>query len=99
MSDRHHYSPSVMHMGDCSICGHVQENPIHRMNGTVTVMIDLPELGQCRDYIAALRQARWKYRDNPAHAQAISAILTLAEFGLIEADTRIKTLTMKGDGQ
>jgi len=26
----HAYSPSVMHMGDCAVCGHLQGAPIHR---------------------------------------------------------------------
>ena len=26
---RHHYSPSTLHMGDCSICGNVYDAPLH----------------------------------------------------------------------
>jgi rubredoxin len=26
----HHYSPSIMHQGDCSVCGHIQDAPIHK---------------------------------------------------------------------
>ena len=26
----HDHAPSAMHMGDCSICGHVEDAPIHR---------------------------------------------------------------------
>src|SRR5262249_40233021 len=26
----HDYVPSIMHQGDCAICGHIQEAPIHR---------------------------------------------------------------------
>jgi len=26
----HDYAPSVMHMGDCNICGNLQDHPIHR---------------------------------------------------------------------
>jgi len=25
----HEYYPSYLHMGDCAICGHVRESPIH----------------------------------------------------------------------
>jgi hypothetical protein len=25
----HRYVPSTMHMGDCDICGHVQQSPLH----------------------------------------------------------------------
>lgn len=27
----HQYIPSTIHMGDCAICGHVQEAPIHNV--------------------------------------------------------------------
>jgi hypothetical protein len=27
--ERHHYVPSYVHMGDCAVCGHVQESKIH----------------------------------------------------------------------
>lgn len=27
---RHDYVPSAMHMGDCAVCGHVQEAAIHQ---------------------------------------------------------------------
>lgn len=26
----HAYVPSIMHMGDCAICGHMQISPLHR---------------------------------------------------------------------
>ena len=29
----HPYSPSAMHMGDCSICGNVADAPVHRPGG------------------------------------------------------------------
>ncbi len=25
----HHYEPSIMHMGDCAVCGHLQRDAIH----------------------------------------------------------------------
>lgn len=25
----HHYVPSAMHMGDCDVCGHTQQSPMH----------------------------------------------------------------------
>jgi hypothetical protein len=25
----HRYSPSLMHMGDCKICGHLGDSPLH----------------------------------------------------------------------
>jgi hypothetical protein len=25
----HYYAPSTMHMGDCAVCGHLQESPLH----------------------------------------------------------------------
>lgn len=25
----HDYVPSTMHMGDCAVCGHLQESPLH----------------------------------------------------------------------
>ena len=27
--EQHHYRPSTMHMGDCDICGHIQDSPLH----------------------------------------------------------------------
>jgi hypothetical protein len=28
--EKHDYMPSAMHMGDCNICGHLQDHPNHR---------------------------------------------------------------------
>jgi hypothetical protein len=30
----HAYVPSAMHMGDCMICGHVQESIVHKQGRT-----------------------------------------------------------------
>lgn len=29
----HHYVPSTIHMGDCDVCGHLQDSPLHIKSG------------------------------------------------------------------
>lgn len=36
----HIYRPSSLHMGDCSICGHTRQSPVHDTGERLTTVID-----------------------------------------------------------
>lgn len=38
--ERHRYWPSYMHMGDCSVCGNLQDDPVHDMTAPAPSDID-----------------------------------------------------------
>jgi len=42
MIERHRYWPSYMHMGDCTVCGNLQDDPVHDMTAPVPSDIDGP---------------------------------------------------------
>lgn len=46
----HLYRPSWLHMGDCAICGHVAESPLHT-NPVITVCNPAPSPGPLWDAI------------------------------------------------
>lgn len=70
MIEKHRYHPSYMHMGDCSVCGNLQEDEVHKMTSEYDKQKDIEVEGQrAAVYYAKEEKTMGKYK--PLHPAEI----------------------------